>query len=56
MSRAYDKEYYDRYKWIHINFDQERDNSYMHLSKNSRNLDPEEIEEKKEEIRWDIAW
>jgi hypothetical protein len=28
----------------------------MHLSSIARNLHPEEFEEKKEEIRWDIAW
>ena len=56
MSIAIDKSAKERYKWIHINFDQERDSAYMNLSKNMRNIHPEEFEESKEEIRWDIAW
>ena len=56
MSIAFDKQAQDRYKWIHITYDQERDNAYMDLNQQSMDIDQEEFEERKEEIRWDIAW
>ena len=47
----------DRYKWITIDYDQERDNAYFNLNKEYLSQTASYlVEETKEEIRWDIAW
>jgi hypothetical protein len=61
----------ERYKWISIKYDQERDNLFEKVyfellgidkvlySQVEETLNPElklELEERKDEIRWDIAW
>lgn len=56
MNTAFDKQATERYKWIQISFDQERDSAYMDLTHQAVYLHPQDYEEQKEEIRWDIAW
>mgnify|MGYP000554049440 CR=1 FL=1 len=45
-----------RYKWITIDFDQERDNAYFNLNQEYMSRVSSIVDEAKEEIRWDIAW
>lgn len=45
-----------RYKWITIDYDQERDNAYFNLNKEYMSMVSPLVDEAKEEIRWDIAW
>lgn len=46
----------DRYKWITIDYDQERDNAYYNLNQEYLSMASPVVDEAKEEIRWDIAW
>lgn len=46
----------DRYKWISIKYDQDRDEQIEELNTTFAGLQPDEYETKKDEIRWDIAW
>jgi len=46
----------DRYKWISIKYDQDRDDQIEELNNIFPGAQSEEYEAKKDEIRWDIAW
>lgn len=46
----------DRYKWISIKYDQDRDDQFEELNNLFAGNESEEYLAKRDEIRWDIAW
>lgn len=46
----------DRYKWISIKYDQDRDDQFEEMNEIFAGNQSEEYDAKRDEIRWDIAW